>query len=75
MPLTNSPQLDTHWRPRLRVLAASCRHRGQGHQAGRQKECRFKRCCQFWTKEGLRNLRALDEAHRNRHWEELWSPN
>jgi hypothetical protein len=48
---------------------------GAVESACRQKQCRFKRCGQFWTKEGLRNLCALDEARRNRHWDELWSSN
>ncbi len=41
---------------------------GAVESACRQKQCRFKRCGQFWTKEGLRNLCALDEARRNHHW-------
>jgi hypothetical protein len=48
---------------------------GAGESACRQKQCRFKWCGQFWSKGGLRNLCALDEARRNRHWNELWSPN
>lgn len=48
---------------------------GAVESACRQKQCPFKRCGQFWTKAGLRNLCALDEARRNRHWDELWSPN
>jgi hypothetical protein len=48
---------------------------GAVESACRQKQCRFKRCGQFWTKAGLRNLCALDEARRNHHWNELWSPN
>ena len=48
---------------------------GAVESACRQKQCRFKRCGQFWTKEGLRNLCALDEARRNRHWDVLWSSN
>jgi hypothetical protein len=46
---------------------------GAVESACRQKQVRFKRCGQFWTKTGLRNLCALDEARRNRHWDELWS--
>ena len=46
---------------------------GAVESACRQKQCRFKRCGQFWTKSWLRNLCALDEARRNRHWDELWS--
>lgn len=48
---------------------------GAVESACRQKQCRFKRCGQFWSKEGLRNLCALDEARRNHHWDELWSLN
>ena len=48
---------------------------GAVESACRQKQCRFKRCGQFWSKEGLRNLCALDEARRNRHWDELWNQN
>jgi hypothetical protein len=48
---------------------------GAVESACRQKQCRLKRCGQFWTKEGLRNLCALDEARRNHHWDALWSPN
>jgi hypothetical protein len=48
---------------------------GAVESACRQKQCRFKRCGQFWTPEGLRNLCALDEARRNHHWDELWTSN
>lgn len=48
---------------------------GPVESACRQKQCRFKRCGQFWTKRGLRNLCSLDEARRNHHWEELWHQN
>lgn len=48
---------------------------GPVESACRQKQCRFKRCGQFWTKRGLRNLCALDQARRNHHWDELWSQN
>jgi hypothetical protein len=48
---------------------------GAVESACRQKQCRFKRCGQFWSKEGLHNLCALDEARRNHHWDELWSLN
>jgi hypothetical protein len=48
---------------------------GAVESACRQKQCRFKRCGQFWTREGLRNLCALDEARRNHHWDELWASN
>src|SRR4030095_13289209 len=37
----------------------------------RQKQCRFKRCGQFWTEAGLRHLGALIEARHNGHWHEL----
>jgi hypothetical protein len=39
-----------------------------------QKQCHFKRCGQFWTAKGLRNLCALDEARRNHHWDDLRTP-
>jgi hypothetical protein len=45
---------------------------GAVESACRQRQCRFKRPGQFWTRAGLRNLCALDEARRNRHWEQLW---
>jgi len=48
---------------------------GAVESACRQKQTRFKRCGQFWTKAGLRNLCTLDEARRNHHWDELWAPN
>lgn len=48
---------------------------GAVESACRQKQCRFKRCGQFWTAAGLRNLCALDEARRNHHWDELWTSN
>ena len=48
---------------------------GAVESACRQKQCRFKRCGQFWTSSGLRNLCALDEARRNHHWDELWASN
>ena len=48
---------------------------GAVESACRQKQCRFKRCGQFWTATGLRNLCALDEARRNHHWDELWASN
>lgn len=48
---------------------------GAVESACRQKQCRFKRCGQFWTKQGLRNLCTLDEARRNHHWDGLWRPN
>jgi hypothetical protein len=46
---------------------------GAVESACRQKQWRFKRCGQFWTSHGLRNLCSLDEARHNRHWDELWS--
>ena len=48
---------------------------GAVESACRQKQCRFKRPGQFWTAEGLRRLCALDEARRNHHWNQLWTPN
>lgn len=48
---------------------------GAVESACRQKQCRFKRCGQFWTGPGLRHLSALDEARRNRHWDSLWTVN
>ena len=48
---------------------------GAVESACRQKQCRFKRCGQFWTREGLGNLCALDQARRNRHWDQLWNSN
>jgi hypothetical protein len=45
---------------------------GAVESACRQKQCRYKRCGQFWTKTGLRNLSALDAARHNRHWDALW---
>lgn len=47
---------------------------GAVESACRQKQCRFKRAGQFWTRGGLRNLAALDEARRNHHWNPLWQP-
>ena len=48
---------------------------GAVESACRQKQCRFKRCGQFWTGLGLRHLGALDEARRNHHWDQLWTLN
>jgi hypothetical protein len=48
---------------------------GAVESACRQKQCRFKRCGQFWTGPGLRHLSALDEARHNRHWDSLWTVN
>jgi hypothetical protein len=48
---------------------------GAVESACRAKQCRFKRPGQFWTPAGVRHLCALDEAPRNGHWNELWSPN
>jgi len=45
---------------------------GPVESACRQKQCRFKRPGQFWTKTGMRNLGALIEARHNGHWDELW---
>jgi hypothetical protein len=46
---------------------------GAVESACRQKQCRFKRPGQFWTRTGLRNLCSLDEARRNNHWNQLWN--
>lgn len=46
---------------------------GAVESACRQKQCRFKRPGQFWTRQGFRHLCALDEARRNGHWNALWS--
>ena len=48
---------------------------GAVESACRQKQGRFKRPGQFWTAAGLRRLCSLDEARRNHHWDQLWSPN
>jgi hypothetical protein len=45
---------------------------GPVESACRQRQCRFKRPGQFWTRLGLRNLGALAEARLNHHWDELW---
>lgn len=34
---------------------------------------RFKRSGQFWTRDGLRHLSALQEAWTNGHWSQLWN--
>lgn len=34
---------------------------------------RFKRPGQFWTRDGLRHLSALQEARTNGHWSQLWN--
>jgi hypothetical protein len=46
---------------------------GAVESACRQKQCRFKRPGQFWTRQGLGRLTALEEARRNHHWAELWN--
>jgi len=48
---------------------------GAVESACRQKQCRCKRPGKFWTQAGIRHLAALDQARRNHHWEQLWSPN
>jgi hypothetical protein len=48
---------------------------GAVESACRQSQGRFKRPGQFWTQTGFRNLNALDEARRNRHWDQLWLTN
>jgi hypothetical protein len=45
---------------------------GAVESACRQRQCRFKRPGQFWSKQGLRNLCALQEASHNYHWQKLW---
>ena len=45
---------------------------GAVESACRQSQCRFKRSGQFWTQRGFRHLNAIDEARRNKHWDELW---
>jgi hypothetical protein len=45
---------------------------GAVESACRQSQCRFKRCGQFWSDSGFRNLSALDEARRNGYWDEIW---
>ncbi len=45
---------------------------GAVESACRQRQCRYKRCGQFWTEPGLRHLCALEEARANGHWDELW---
>ena len=47
---------------------------GAVESACRQKQCRFKRPGQFWTRRGLQHLAALDEARLNHHWDQLWQP-
>lgn len=47
---------------------------GTVESACRQRQCRFKRAGQFWTEAGMKHLCALQEARRNDHWEELWTP-
>lgn len=46
---------------------------GAAESSCRQRQCRFKRPGQFWTQAGLRHLCPLEEAHRNDHWDELWT--
>ncbi len=46
---------------------------GAVESACRQRQCRYKRCGQFWTEQGLRNLCALEEAWSNGHWDQLWT--
>jgi hypothetical protein len=38
-----------------------------------QRQGRFKRSGQSWTRLGLRHLCALIEARQNRHWDALWN--
>lgn len=45
---------------------------GAVESACRGSQGRFKGRGQFWTKQGLRHLSALEEARDNDHWDELW---
>lgn len=45
---------------------------GSVESACRQRQCRFKRPGQFWTRRGMQHLGALTEARHNQHWDELW---
>lgn len=45
---------------------------GAVESACRQKQCRFKRCGQFWSQAGLQRLNALVEARDNGYWDQLW---
>lgn len=47
---------------------------GAVESACRQSQGRFKRSGQFWTAQGFRHLSAIDEARRNGHWDEIWTP-
>jgi hypothetical protein len=38
-----------------------------------QRQGRFKRSGQFWTRSGQQNLCALIEARQNGHWDPLWN--
>jgi hypothetical protein len=38
-----------------------------------QRQGRFKRSGQFWTRRGMTNLCALIEARQNNHWNQLWN--
>lgn len=46
---------------------------GPVESACAQKQGRFKRPGQFWTKQGLRHLNALIEARDLNHWDQLWT--
>ena len=46
---------------------------GAVESACRQRQCRYKRCGQFWTEPGVRHLCALEEARANGHWDQLWT--
>lgn len=62
----------------LRLAYAAAEKRGWPLGSGavesacRQRQCRRKRPGQFWTKDGLRHLDALEQARDNGHWDELW---
>ncbi len=45
---------------------------GAIESACRQKQTRFKRCGQFWTRSGLRNLCALLATRDNDQWSQIW---
>lgn len=46
---------------------------GSVESACAQRQRRFKRPGQFWSREGLRHLNALIEARDLNHWDQLWT--
>ena len=40
-----------------------------------QLQGRFKRCGQFWSRQGMADLMALETARRNLDWDALWKQN